>query len=59
MFNVNDVITKQSIMNENQVTRRRILIVDDEPFNVMSLKTLLGQFGIENIESIIDEAYNG
>jgi len=46
-------------MNENQVTRRRILIVDDEPFNVMSLKTLLGQFGIENIESIIDEAYNG
>ena len=38
---------------------RRILIVDDEPFNVIGLKILLIQLGYINLEAIIDIAYNG
>jgi len=59
VFNETDILANQPVMIENQSTRRRILIVDDEPFNIMCLKTFLCNFDIQNIELIIDEAYNG
>ena len=42
-------------MNEN----RRILIVDDEPYNQLGLKIMLRQAGFSQIEEFIDEANNG
>lgn len=40
-------------------TNRRILIVDDEPYNVLGLTIILKQSGYPNIHSIIDRANNG
>ncbi len=37
----------------------KILIVDDEPYNIMGLKVILLQSGYQGIINIIDEAYNG
>ena len=37
----------------------KILIVDDEPYNIMGLKVQLMQTGYKNIISIVDYAYNG
>ena len=42
-------------MNEN----RRIMIVDDEPYNVLGLTIILQQSGYQNIQSIIDCAHTG
>ena len=42
-------------MNNN----RRILIVDDEPYNVLGLTIILKQSGYPHINSIIDSAHNG
>ena len=60
-FNINDVIIQNPVIRSlnEEVKRRRILIVDDEPFNLLTLKTMLGQLNIPNIESIIDSAQNG
>ena len=38
---------------------KRILIVDDEPYNVLGLTIVLSQTGIKNILSIVDKANNG
>ena len=38
---------------------RRILIIDDEPFNVVSMQLTLSQLGIKGICSLTDRAYNG
>jgi PleD family two-component response regulator len=40
-------------------SNRRILIVDDEPYNIMGIKIILLQSGYQGIVNIIDEAYNG
>ena len=42
-------------MNEN----RRIMIVDDEPYNILGLSIILKQSGYPNIHSIIDGAHSG
>jgi CheY-like chemotaxis protein len=42
-------------MNQN----RRILIVDDEPYNQLGLKIMLSQAGYPWIEDFIDYANNG
>ena len=42
-------------MTEN----KRILIVDDEPYNILGLKIVLQQSGVKNILSIVDTAHNG
>lgn len=42
-------------MNSN----RRILIVDDEPYNILGLKIVLQQSGVNSIINIVDTAYNG
>ena len=39
--------------------RKRILIVDDELFNRMSIKIVLKAAGIQNVEEICDTANNG
>jgi CheY-like chemotaxis protein len=38
---------------------RRILLVDDEPYNLLALKIVLQQCGIQNIIQQVDTAYNG
>ena len=38
---------------------RRILIVDDEPYNILALQVMLSQSGYPNIYSLIDVANNG
>ena len=38
---------------------KKILIVDDEPFNILGLQQLLKQLGPKNINNIIDIAKNG
>ena len=43
----------------NKPKANRILIVDDEPFNVMGMKILLQQYAFKGIVNIIDVAYNG
>jgi CheY-like chemotaxis protein len=40
-------------------TNRRILLVDDEPYNLLALKIVLQQCGIQNIIQQVDTAYNG
>ena len=41
------------------IDNRRILIVDDEPYNILGLKIVIWQSGIKNMLRIIDTAYNG
>ena len=38
---------------------RRILIVDDEPYNIMGLKVQLMKAGFNGIEDVIEQAYYG
>jgi YesN/AraC family two-component response regulator len=38
---------------------RRILLVDDEPYNIMGLKIQLIQSGYKDIISYVDQAFNG
>ena len=40
-------------------TNRRILIVDDEPFNLLGLQIVLSQCGIIDIKNMIDTANSG
>jgi CheY-like chemotaxis protein len=39
------------------ILNRKILIVDDEPYNLIALKIMLSKCGIP--EELIDRAYNG
>ena len=43
----------------NMKNNRRILIVDDEPYNQLALQIILFQCGFPNIKYLIDNAYNG
>ena len=38
---------------------RRILLVDDEPYNILGLKIVLQQSKIKNLMNLVDTAYNG
>ena len=38
---------------------KRILLVDDEPYNIMGMKIVLHQSGIKNLMQFVDIAYNG
>ena len=38
---------------------RRIMVVDDEPYNILGLKIVLSQSGVKNILSLVHTAYNG
>jgi YesN/AraC family two-component response regulator len=44
---------------DQMMQNKRILIVDDEPYNILGLKILMPQASNINILSVIDEAKNG
>jgi len=46
-------------MNSLNDQHKRILIVDDEPFNIIGMTTIMEQCCCPNIKSYIDRAYNG
>ena len=51
-----------SIIRKEQLTiptKKRILIVDDEPFNIISMQLSLSRLGIKGLGLLIDRAYNG
>ena len=39
--------------------KKRILIVDDEPFNILGMQMNLKNLKIKGLSQIIDRAYNG
>ena len=51
--------TNPNLMMDKVPTTKRILIIDDEPFNVVSMQLTLGKLGIKGLGSLIDRAYNG
>jgi len=62
--NINNTSNIKKINSSNAINihvpkRNRILIVDDEPFNVLGMKVLLQQYSFKSICKIIDVAYNG
>ena len=38
---------------------KRILIVDDEPYNVLGMQLAINQMNINDLSNIVDRAYNG
>ena len=38
---------------------KRILVIDDEPFNVIGMQLSLSRLGIRGLVSLVDRAYNG
>lgn len=50
-----NTFTNHSIQN----LPKRILIVDDEPYNIRGLTVQISQMGIDGISHIIDKAFNG
>ena len=41
------------------IKNRRILIVDDEPYNLLGMQIVLDQCGYDGIKTLVDTAYNG
>ena len=39
--------------------KKRILVIDDEPFNIVSMQLYLSRLGIKGLSSLVDRAYNG
>ena len=52
------MISLFSIHNEHLKTRR-ILIVDDEPYNILGLQLMISQAGFKSLNKFVDRAYNG
>lgn len=38
---------------------RRILLIDDEPYNVLGMQLILNQMNIKGLSKVVDRAYNG
>ena len=55
-FNKNDT-NKTGIFKNYK--KKRILIVDDEPFNILGMQMNLKNIEIKGLSQIIDRAYNG
>ena len=58
----NEIFLTDSNLPNNQrpiPTTKRILIIDDEPFNVISMQLSLSRLGIKGLGSLVDRAYNG
>ena len=56
-----DYLYSDNTTHRNKINpNRKILIVDDQPYNIMALKTIL-QFsvGLKNIEVLSDRAFDG
>ena len=41
------------------MNNRRILIVDDEPYNILGMQIVLNQSGYKGIKHLVDTAHNG
>ena len=54
-----DGIVMNSVSNIDQSMNTRILIVDDEPYNILGFLMMMQQLGYGQTMSIIDRAYNG
>ena len=39
--------------------KKRILLIDDEPFNVISMQLTLNNLGFKGLGGLVDRAYNG
>lgn len=39
--------------------KKRILMVDDEPCNILGMQMTMNQMGIKGISKCVDRAYNG
>lgn len=50
---------KLDLRINNNDQQRRILIVDDEPYNILGLTIQLSQMGFKGIKQLIDKAFNG
>lgn len=48
-------INRQILKDQNQ----RILVVDDEPFNLMACKCVFRGAGMKNVDHIVSTALNG
>lgn len=44
---------------KNMQENRRILVVDDEPYNILGIIIILKSLGYQDIIKLIDKAYNG
>ena len=59
------VINSQSFLllnyeiNSEMNINRRIMIVDDEPYNLLGLQIVIQQTGVANLDHLIDKASNG
>ena len=38
---------------------KRILVVDDEPFNILGMQIIMNQLNINGLSKQVDRAYNG
>lgn len=47
------------MVNPTIPTCRRILIVDDEPFNILGMEITMKQLKIKGLSKFVDRAYNG
>lgn len=46
--------------NSRVLAKRRIMIVDDEPYNVLGMVTILKQLGFsKELDNLVDKAFNG
>lgn len=43
----------------NSQVLRRILIIDDEPYNILAMQMILNQMKIKGLSKVVDRAYNG
>ena len=46
-------------MNNPDVKRKRILLVDDEPFNLLVLENIISSFGLNDHLEVCKRALNG
>ena len=56
---MNESITKDKIRTFVRSQEKRILIVDDEPYNLMAAKILLEVLGLQDSGRVIETAVNG
>ena len=43
----------------NVINKKRVLIVDDEPYNILGMEIKLSRLGIKGLQKFVDRAYNG
>ena len=50
---------KRFISSSNIAYSKRIIIVDDEPFNLLGMQIMMDQLNIVGLKNIVDKAHNG